>query len=159
MKIRQFLTPLALLAAVVLTAGADDGHKHAKVGPTGGKLLHAVEPHAEFLVNAERKIEIRFIDDENKVIAPQEQEVRVTLGERSAPTQLTFVRDGDKLVSSQPIPAGELLPTVVRIKPSGEAKAISEKFNLNLAQCPTCTHPEYACICEHSGEEKEGHTH
>jgi hypothetical protein len=138
-------------------------HDHAKkAGPTGGKLITAVEPHVEFFVNKDKKVEIRFVDDDNKVVAPGEQVISVTLGERSKPTRLTFTKDGDKLVSDKVIPAGNDYPTVVQIKTSAKAKAVNEKFNLNMTKCPKCPNPEYSCTCEHSEEEhdhKEGEKH
>jgi len=53
------------------------------------------------------------------------------------------------------IPEGENLPTVVQIKANPDAKAVTEKFNLNLAQCPTCKNKEYACTCEHGHEDED----
>lgn len=126
----------------------DHDHDHAKAGPTGGKLITKVEPHLEFFVTKGKKVELRFVDDHNKVVAPGDQVVTVTLGDRKAPTTLTFAKDGDKLVSEQVIPEGKDLPTVVQIK-AGGAKTVTEKFNLNLSKCPTCDYLEYACTCDH----------
>ena len=56
------------------------------------------------------------MDDDNKVVAPGEQVISVTLGDRSAPTKLAFTKDGNKLVSDKAIPEGNDLPTVVQIK-------------------------------------------
>jgi len=155
-------TPLTIAIAVIglaftVNAAEEDKHDHdheAKAGPTGGKLITEVEPHVEFFVNKENKVEIRFIDDDMKVVAPGEQVISVILGDRSSPTKLTFTKDGDKLISDKAIPEGENLPTVVQIKTTPDAKAVTEKFNLNLAQCPTCKNKEYACTCAH-GEEEE----
>ncbi|PTX99848.1 hypothetical protein DB346_18740 [Verrucomicrobia bacterium LW23] len=124
-------------------------HEAAKAGPTGGRVLHKGEPHAEFFVNADKKVEIRFLDDKNKVIAPADQKVTVIVGERSNPTTLSFTKDGDKLISDKALPAGEVMPAVVQIKPTADGKAVTEKFNLNLAKCPTCKLQEYACECAH----------
>ncbi|PTX91896.1 hypothetical protein DB346_23345 [Verrucomicrobia bacterium LW23] len=140
---------------------AADAHKHDDkpvAGPTGGRILTKVEPHAEFFVNADKKVEIRFVDDSNKVVPPADQSVSVTMGDRSAPTKLTFAKDGDKLISDKAIPDGNEIPTVVQIKVKPDAKAATEKFNLNLAKCPTCKYAEYACICEH-GDDHKGHDH
>lgn len=132
-----------------------DEHKHEKIvaGPSGGRILHGVEPHAEFFVNDAKKVEIRFVGDDNKVIAPADQVVTVTLGDRSAPTKLAFTKDGDKLVSDKAVPAGNDHPTVVQIKAKAGDKAVTEKFNLNLDQCPTCKNKEYACTCEHGADD------
>jgi hypothetical protein len=151
MKTQINTTLLCLALAFTVTAAdtAKHDHEHPKAGPTGGKLITAVEPHAEFLINNDKKIEIRFVDDANKVVAPGEQVVSVTMGDRSAPTKLTFTKDGDKLVSDKAIPEGNDLPTVVQIKAKAGEKAVNEKFNLNLSKCPTCSNAEYACTCAH----------
>jgi hypothetical protein len=145
-------TLLTLTLAFTVNAAEEKKHDHdheIKAGPTGGKLITEVEPHVEFFVNKDNKVEIRFIDDDMKVVAPGEQVISVTLGDRSAPTKLSFTKDGDKLISDKAIPEGENLPTVVQIKTTADAKAVTEKFNLNLEQCPTCKNKEYACTCAH----------
>ena len=105
-------------------------------------------------MNKDKKVEIRFVNDDNKVVAPGEQVITVTLGDRSAPTKLAFTKDGNKLVSDKAIPEGNDLPTVVQIKARPDAKSVTEKFNLNLSKCPTCTNAEYACTCAHGDEKK-----
>ncbi|SKB01819.1 hypothetical protein SAMN02745166_03470 [Prosthecobacter debontii] len=150
MKSKLFTALLTLALAFSVNAADKHDHKNeAKAGPNGGKLITEVEPHVEFFVNADKKIEIRFVDDDNKVVAPAEQVIAVTLGDRSAPTKLAFTKDGDKLVSDKTIPEGSDIPTVVQIRAKEGAKAVTEKFNLNLAQCPTCKNKEYACTCAH----------
>ncbi len=157
MKLPSLLAVAAVALGLAFTSAAEDKHDHAaKAGPTGGKLITAVEPHAEFFVNKDKKVEIRFVDDANKVVAPAAQVVTATLGDRSKPTKLTFTKDGDKLVSDKPVPAGNDYPTVVTIKTDAKAKAVNAKFNLNMTQCPTCDHAEYACTCDHDhGDEKK----
>jgi hypothetical protein len=128
----------------------DHAHDHVtKAGPTGGKLITGVEPNAEFFVNKDKKVEIRFVDKANKVIAPGAQVVSVILGDRTKPVKLTFTRDGDSLVSDGAVPEGNDHPTVVQIKTDEAAKAVTAKFNLNLTKCPTCPNSEYACVCDH----------
>jgi hypothetical protein len=137
-------------------------HAAEKVkAPNGGRIIDAVEPHAEFLITKDKKVEVRFLDAAGKVVAPAAQTVTVTMGDRAAPTKLTFTKDGDKLVSDKAIPEGNDLPVVVQIKATPDAKSVTEKFNLNLAKCPTCENAEYACTCAHGDEEKghEGHDH
>lgn len=158
MKTKLLFTFIAAIMALTVHAADKDGHHHhgIKAGPSGGRLITTVEPHAEFFVNKSNKVEIRFVDDDNKVVQPGEQVVVVTLGDRSAPTRLSFVKEGDKLVSDKTIPAGNDHPTVVQIRAKAGEKAVNEKFNLNLEQCPTCKNKEYACICEHEhGAEKK----
>lgn len=141
--------------------GKEHAHEHAaKTGPTHGKLLTEVEPHVEFLVTKDKKIEIRFVDDNNKVVAPGTQEITVVLGDRAAPTKLTFTKDGDKLVSDKVVPEGKDLPTVVQIREKAGAKAVNVKFALNLEKCPTCSNQEYNCTCAHGDDhDHEGHDH
>ena len=157
---KQLLTTLLTLA-LTLTANAADKEKHdhdhehsAKAGPTGGKLLTKVEPHVEFFVNKDKKVEIRFIDDDMKIVAPGDQSISVILGDRSAPTKLSFTKEGNMLISDKAIPEGNNHPTVVQIREKEGAKPMTEKFNLNLDQCPSCSNKEYACTCAH-GEEKK----
>jgi hypothetical protein len=154
MKIKLITTLCTLALAFAASAADKHDHEHGKAGPNGGKLITDVEPHAEFLVTKDKKIEIRFIDEANKVVAPAEQVVTVTMGDRSAPTKLAFTKSGDKLVSDKTIPEGNELPTVVQIKAKAGEKAVTEKFNLNLSDCPTCKHKEYACTCAHADEKK-----
>jgi hypothetical protein len=77
------------------------------------------------------------------------------LGSRSAPTKLAFVNDGKKYISDKAIPEGNDLPTVVQIKATPDSKTVTAKFNLNLAQCPTCKYKEYACSCDHHHDHKD----
>lgn len=149
-----------LLATLLATLAFATGAETLKA-PNGGRLIHSVEPHAEFLINADKKIEIRFLSDEGKILSPATQTVTVTMGDRAAPTKLTFTQDGDKLISNTTIPTGNKLPLVLQIKTTPDAKPVTEKFNLDLVKCPTCPNLEYACICGHGGDEKghEGHKH
>ena len=134
-----------------------EAHAHAgEKAPNGGRIIHSITPHAEFLVTKERNIEIRFLDGE-KVIAPAGQSVTVTTGSRSNPTRIAFTAEADKLVSSQALPEGSDLPVVLQIKVSADAKTVTERFTLNLAECPTCDHLEYACTCAHG--DHSGHSH
>jgi len=151
---------LAALAASITLAAAAEKIK----APNGGRIIDSVEPHAEFVINAENKIEIRFLDDAGKVVAPAAQVVTVTMGDRANPTKLAFAKDGDKLVSDKTIPKGENLPVVLQIRAKEGEKAVSAKFSLNLSKCPTCEHLEYACTCAHGHEghdhkEGDGHKH
>ena len=83
------------------------------------------------------------------------QVIGVTAGDRSKPTKLEFKEEDGKLVSSNALPDGNDFPVSVSIKAKADAKAVYEKFNLNLEKCPTCKYAEYACICAHAGEDKK----
>lgn len=136
------------------------GHDHGKkvVGPNGGKVFMSVEPHVEFFVTKDRKIQITFLDHDNKVVPAGEQTIRVICGKRSAPTRLTFVKKDKVLVSDKALPGGMNIPTVMQIKTEPTAKSVMERFNLNLNDCPSCDYLEYACTCVH-GDAHEGHDH
>ena len=152
LNFRTIASILTLTASFTMPALAADKHT---TGPTNGRLITSVEPHVEFLITKDKKIELRFVNDANKVVAPGEQEVTVTLGERAKPTKLTFTKEGDKLVSSGPIPDGNDYPTVVQIRAKAGAKPVNEKFNLDLTKCPTCSNAEYHCKCDHDHEKKK----
>ncbi len=148
-------TIIALIIASLTLANAAEKIK----APNGGRIIDAVTPHAEFLVTPDKKIEIRFLDAAAKVIAPGSQIVTVTMGDRAAPTKLAFTQDGDKLVSDKVVPEGKELPVVLQIKTTPDAKAVSAKFNLNMATCPECKLSEYACACDHAAADNEEKTH
>lgn len=131
--------------------GDHEGHDHDKIvaGPNGGRVLDAVEPHAEFFVTADRKVQISFVDDDLKQIAAGEQSVSVIAGDRSNPTNLAFTKSGDVLMSDKSLPAGNDFPVVVQFKVDASADTVRARFNLNLNDCPTCEYKEYACTCVH----------
>ncbi len=151
---------LNLLTAVALTLpafAAEKEHKHEKkdAGPNGGRVITAVEPHLEFYVTKDRKVEITALTEDLKAAKLSGQVIAVTAGDRSKPTKLEFKEDGGKLISSNALPEGNDFPVSVSIKANASGKAIYEKFNLNLEKCPTCKFQEYACICAHAGEDKK----
>jgi hypothetical protein len=146
MKTNHTLLLLALLLASPL---ATLGHESAVGGPNGGRLLTKLEPHAELLVRDDRRIQVVFLDADDKPVPAANQTVTVTTGSRLSPTTLTFERSGDVLVSTRALPEGDNLPAVVQIRVTPGAPPVIERFNLNLATCPDCDRHEYACACDH----------
>jgi hypothetical protein len=138
-----------LLSILPLLAHEGQGHDKVAAGPNGGRILTTVEPHAEFFVTRERKIQITFLGEDGKPIPPAGQVIAVTTGERSAPVKITFTKTTTGFLSEQVIPEGNNLPVVVQIKPAPEEKASVAKFTLNLSVCPGCQLAEYACTCAH----------
>lgn len=136
---------------------AEEGHEEAKAGPNGGKVIHEVEPHLEFFVTKDRKVQITALDKDGKAVPIGEQSVSIIAGDRSNPTRMAFAKEGEVLVSDKAFPEGNDFPVVVQIKATPDAKTVMEKFNLNLNDCPTCKYKEYACTCAHGEEEKDGH--
>ena len=175
MKTKPYQKLTALAAAFTLafagTTFAEDKHddhkEHADheakkiAGPNGGRVLTGVEPHLEFFVTKDRKVKITVVDDAGKAAPLGEQSVTVTGGSRTNPTRMSFAKEGDSLISDKAFPEGNNLPVIVQIKAKPDAKTVIEKFMLNLSDCPSCEHAEYACTCAHGGEEKghEGHDH
>jgi len=158
-----FLTPAPLLAQEKEhdhKEHADHDHEeHSVKGPNNGKMIMEVEPHAEFFVTKDKKVQITFVDDDGKKVAATDQKVTIICGERSKPTKLKMEKKDGMLVSSNTLPEGNDFPTVVTIKMKPDAKSVRAKFNLNLADCPTCDFQEYACVCDHGEDDHEGHDH
>src|SRR6187401_1531265 len=99
---------LAITLAASLPAIAADKKEAAKreAGPNGGRLITTVEPHLEFLVTADKKVQISGVKD-GKAAPLAGQVISVTAGERSKPTKLEFKEEGGKLVSSNALPEGD----------------------------------------------------
>jgi len=89
---------------------SDHTHEKRDAGPNGGRIIATVHPRAEFFVTADRKVQITFLDAAGQAIAPAEQVVTVTTGDRSAPTKLTFAKTGNTLLSTAALPAGNCRP-------------------------------------------------
>jgi hypothetical protein len=143
------LLRLLALAALALSANFASAHETIIAGPNRGRMLTKSKPPAEFLVTAERKVQITFIGADGQPIAPADQVVTVTTGDRAPPTKLTFSKTATNLISDGVLPSGNGFPTVVQIKATPEAKASVARFNLNTGTCPGCKNAEYACTCGH----------
>lgn len=132
--------------------GAHDdhsGHDHVKAGPNSGRMIENVSPKAEFVVLDGGKVQITFFDDAMKVVAPSSQVVSVVSGERSNPVELTFTAQGQSLISTEALPAGNNFPTIVAIKANADAEEVITKLTLNLNDCSSCSNKEYSCECHH----------
>lgn len=138
-----------------------DGHDHSDhdhsdsgeqstPGPNGGRIITDVEPHLEFLLKDDHSIQIVALTDDFKVAPVGNQIITVTGGDRAAPANLTFTKEGDALVSNGTFPEGKNLPVIVQIQNSDDAEPVFARFSLNLSDCPTCDYKEYNCICAHA---------
>jgi len=136
--------------------GGDKGHDHSKhgghgslAGPNQGRMLHKFQPHAEFFVREDRKVVIRFYTHGGEQKDITKASINVICGERSKPTRLAFEVKDNTQVSTTVLPEGENFPVLIQIKTSEEAAKVTERFQLNLADCPSCENKEYACSCDH----------
>lgn len=143
------MKPILLTLLLTATALAHAPGEKLESGPNGGRLITSTDPRVEFFVTPDRKVQFTFVDAAGKPVAPGEQTIAVTTGERSAPTKLTFSKTATALLADQPLPAGTAWPAVVQIKVTPDSKTITEKFQLDLAPCSGCKKPEYACTCSH----------
>jgi len=128
-------------------------------GPQGGKLLDNEAPRAEFFVNAERKVEIRFYDADLKIVTPGQQIVSVIADAPAGKAKLSFAAAGDALVSSEALPEGDGYMIIVQVKTGPEAKTQNFRITYHAETCGECNRAEYACVCDHAGEEEHGHAH
>ena len=142
MKTKLLLTLLALGYASLLHA------EKITAGPKGGRLLDATPLRAEFLVTAERRVEITFYDDHNNPILPGQQVIAVTAEPGTGRTALQMEKTAAGFLSKTPLPAGEPYRIVVQVRATPEAKPQNFRIDLNLHTCGECQHVEYACICE-----------
>lgn len=153
MKIKS-VTNFSILTVIALLIPAfaidDHGHEHKKKspGPNGGRVITSVQPKLEFFVTKERKAQITALTDDLKPAQLGSQIISITAGERSNPTKMKLVEQDGQLVTTAPLPEGNI-PVSIGIKANAESKTIYEKLNLNLSICPGCKLAEYACICDH----------
>lgn len=150
---------LTLFTASSAIAGSehDHGHQgeadhsdHGEVtAPNGGRMIESVDPHLEFFVTEDRHVQITFVDHDGKVVPVTDQSVSLIGGDRSNPTKVEFKKVEGRLVSTEALPAMAKMPIVLQVKASPDAKTIRERFFLNMSECSSCDHKEYACVCAH----------
>ena len=129
-------------------AGEAKPSSRVEAGPRKGRILAVGEPKAEFLVDADKTISIKFYDKENKAVAPADQSVTAIVDVKGKKTKMEFEKKGDALVSRTMIPEGDGNPVVVQFRTDAKAKPVNFRFKLDLATCAECKGPEYACTCE-----------
>lgn len=155
----MLLAAFTIATIAVTPASADDkkteveaGQKKVtsavEAGPRKGRILAVGEPKAEFFVEADKTVSIKFYDKDNKVVAPVTQTVTATVDAGGTKTKLEFEKKGDALVSKAKLPEGNSNPVVVQVKTAEGAKPQNFRFKLDLSNCAECSNPEYACTCE-----------
>ncbi len=151
MKKFLILVSLSALLCVTSNVSAEEshGHDHAVVGgPKGGRLLEHTEPQAEFFLEKNRAAVISFYDKDMKPVPAESQTVVVIADKDGSKTKIDFEKQGDVLISKEPLP--ESSPNlVVQFKQTADAKPANFRFALEEGICGECKRSEYACICEH----------
>lgn len=114
----------------------DDDHDDGPKGPNGGRLIKTVTPAAEAYVGKDRKLRIAFLDENQKPVAPADQVVTASSGERANPVKLTFAKgtgdDANVLVADKVLPDGAHVAVVLQIKVTPDAKTVTERFEVHL---------------------------
>ncbi|MDF1813991.1 MAG: hypothetical protein P1V20_17440 [Verrucomicrobiales bacterium] len=162
--IKSTLATAALAVAAIALVNADEhnhDHDHGgkKAGPNGGRVLHEVEPHLEFFVTKDRKVQLTALNDKLEAVAIGDQVVKITAGDRQNPIRMSFSKSGNALVSDTAFPPGDDFPVVVQIKTKPGDKTVIEKFTMDFSPCPTCDYLEYACTCDHVHDHDHDHDH
>lgn len=130
--------------------GAHEHHEPAKIGgPNGGRILENVTPKAEFWLRPDQKIQVTFLDSTLTPIPAESQIASLIGGDRSTPISLSFAKEGGALVSEKAFTGANGSPVVLSLQETPSAQPILAKFNLNTANCPSCSYQEYACVCGH----------
>ena len=143
---------MALMTLVVATVQAG-----VVGGPQGGKLLDNPAPRAEFFVNADRIVEIRFYDAAMNVVPPGEQVVNIIVEAQTGKVKLALQRTGNVLTSAETLPEGDGYLIVVQVKEGPAGKTQNFRIMYHAEQCGECQRAEYACTCDHGGEGEDGH--
>jgi len=140
------LVPVGVLLAGLLTVNAAG---QVEAGPKGGRLLEKTEPHAEFVVEQDRRVTIHFYNAGLKPVAATSQSVTVIADAKDGKAKLEFEKQGDALVSKTKLPEGEGYTVVVQFRQAADAKPMNFRFKLELHTCGGCQRAEYACTCGH----------
>lgn len=141
---------LKLIAlAGVLCAGLFTATAAEKIeaGPKGGRLLEKTTPRAEFFVEKDRTVSIRFYDASLKPVAAGEQTVTAVADAKSGKQKLEFEKKGDLLVSKSKLPEGDGYTVVVQLAAKAGAKPQNFRIKYDESTCGGCKRIEYACTC------------
>src|SRR5687768_16336538 len=95
------MTMKLITLAGVLCAGLFTLHAAEKVqvGPKGGRILEKTTPKAEFFVEKDRTVSLRFYDAAMKPVPAAEQNATVIADTKTGKQKIEFEKKGDALVS------------------------------------------------------------
>lgn len=150
---------LSLILLGALSLSAEEKHNHkATAGPNGGKILEIEPLHAEFLVQADKKVRITYYDAAMKPLPVSTQEVKVIAEAKTGKAVLDFEKSGEVLISKTALPEGSGYRVVLQLKADANAKPQNFRIDYNAEICGGCKLVEYACTCDHAGS-GGGHGH
>jgi hypothetical protein len=166
-------TPKLIALITTLSVGvalpAIAAEQKPTAGPKGGKMLNEDAPRAEFFVEKDHTVTLRFYGADMKPVPATTQSAVVYADAKSGRAKLEFEKKGDTLVSKTPLPEGDGYNVMVQLKSSPDAKAQNFKVGYHTEKCDKCKMAEYACICppgeKHDHDEKkerkegDGHKH
>jgi hypothetical protein len=151
MKILPLLTCLLSLVALLPLQSAEKQSHKTIPGPQGGKVIEVTSGHAEFFVQPDRKIAVRFYGQDMKPQPLGAQVIKVT-AQTPTPASLEFEKVDSAFISKTTLPAGDGYMLVLQIKADATAKPQNYRIKLDMGMCSGCQKNEYACHCE-------GHNH
>ena len=136
---------LILLNILTLCASAL-AHSGIEIGPNGGRIIEFSKNetmHGELTLKGDR-FEIALLDKEMKPVAVSDQELTITIGDRSKPEKIA-VEKKDTHFTFPTVKAGEWI--VFQFKQDAKAKAITARVQYDVASCGACKKPEWLCAC------------
>lgn len=127
-------------------------------GPGGGRILTTEAPHAEFLVQQDRTVAVRFYNGKLEPLPPAGQVVTAVAEAKSGKVPLTFDQTATGFVSRRALPAGDEFIVVVQIREAAGARPKNYRVLFHDETCGDCKRAEYACTCENSPHDQH-HQH
>lgn len=117
-------------------------------GPKGGKLLENQAPRAEFFVEKDHTVSLTFYDENLKPVAVKDQSATASIDSEGKKTKIDFVKQGDVLKSTSPLPHGDGYNIVVQLKKDASSKSENFRIKYDTHTCGGCNRMEYACTCD-----------
>ena len=91
----------------IAAAGSDllpSSASASQVTSAGLRALTQAEPHVEFLITAERKLQVTFLDEVDNLDSLPEQPISIVLIDQPERPAIAFEMEGRVLTSSDPLP-------------------------------------------------------
>ncbi len=120
----------------------------AKAGPRGGRLLDTAPLKTEFVVGADRHLELITYDASMAAASAGGQVFTVVAEPASGKSPVALEKTAHGFRSAAPLPLGDPYRVVVQARSAEGAPPKNFRLELNLTSCAECNHAEYACTCE-----------